>query len=77
MVKEVAGVDFEVREAPRRPGDPASLVAQADAIRRTLGWEPRYNDLRQIVTDAWRWEKNVNIGTLPVFSLKNLNSEVK
>lgn len=57
MVKEVSGVDFAVTEAPRRPGDPASLVAQADRIRQTLGWQPRYNDLRTIVADAWRWEK--------------------
>ena len=59
MVKEVAGVDFAVSEAPRRPGDPASLVAQADRIGRTLGWQPRYNDLRTIVADAWRWEKKI------------------
>lgn len=59
MVKEVAGVDFPVSEAPRRPGDPASLIAQADRIRKTLGWQPRYNDLRTIVADAWRWEQKM------------------
>lgn len=57
MVKEVAGVDFPVSEAPRRPGDPACLIAQADRIRQILGWQPRCNDLRTIVADAWRWEK--------------------
>ena len=53
MVKEVAGVDFPVSEAPRRPGDPACLIAQADRIRDTLGWQPHRNDLRTIVADAW------------------------
>ncbi|MBI4634443.1 MAG: UDP-glucose 4-epimerase GalE [Deltaproteobacteria bacterium] len=59
VLKEAAGVDFPVREAPRRPGDPAILVAQADRIRKLLGWQPRYNDLRTIIADAWRWEQKL------------------
>jgi UDP-glucose 4-epimerase len=59
VVKEIAGVDFRVVEAPRRPGDPASLVAKADRIHELLGWQPRYNDLRTIVADAWRWESKL------------------
>jgi UDP-glucose 4-epimerase len=59
MVKEVAGVDFAVSAAPRRSGDPAILVAQAERIRQAIGWQPRYNDLRTIVADAWRWEKKL------------------
>jgi UDP-glucose 4-epimerase len=55
----VAGVDFPVVEASRRPGDPATLVAQADRIRELLGWRPRYNDLRTIIADAWRWEQKL------------------
>jgi UDP-glucose 4-epimerase len=67
VVQEVAGVDFKVVEAPRRPGDPASLVAKADRIRELLGWQPRYNDLRTIVADAWRWERQLaaNTGSAP------------
>ncbi len=60
MVKEVTAVDFPVLEAPRRPGDPAILVAQADRIRELLGWQPRFNDLRTIIADAWRWERKLN-----------------
>lgn len=60
MARKVSGVDFQVREAPRRPGDPAMLVARAERIRTVLGWEPRYNDLQTIVADAWRWEKKLN-----------------
>jgi UDP-glucose 4-epimerase len=59
MVRSVSGVQFQVEEAPRRPGDPASLVARADSIRTVLEWEPRYNDLEMIVADAWRWEKKL------------------
>ena len=53
----VTGVDFPVREAPRRPGDPPTLVAKAERIREVLKWKPRYTDLRTIVTDAWNWER--------------------
>lgn len=59
VVKEVSGVDFKAVEGPRRPGDPADLVAVAEKIRSVLGWTPRYNDLRTIVADAWRWEKKL------------------
>ena len=60
LVREVSGVNFTLEEAPRRPGDPAMLVARADKIRRTLQWSPRHANLRQIVEDAWRWEKKLS-----------------
>ena len=56
VVKEVSGVDFEVRLSPRRPGDPAQLVAKVDRIC-SLGWEPQHDDLREIVDQALRWER--------------------
>lgn len=59
VVKEVSGVDFKVAEAPRRPGDPDSLVAVAQKVREVLGWTPSYNDLHTIVADAWRWEQKL------------------
>jgi UDP-glucose 4-epimerase len=59
VVKRVSGVDFRVNEAPRRPGDPANLVAVADRIRSVLGWTPAYADLTTIISDAWRWEKKL------------------
>lgn len=59
VVKRVSGVDFPVSQAPRRPGDPANLVAVADRIRSVLGWTPAYADLATIVSDAWRWEKKM------------------
>ncbi|MEM6711404.1 MAG: UDP-glucose 4-epimerase GalE [Pseudomonadota bacterium] len=55
-VRRVSGVDFEAREAPRRAGDPASLVAIADRARRELGWTPSHDDLDEIVSHAYAWE---------------------
>ncbi|MBF9234751.1 UDP-glucose 4-epimerase GalE [Microvirga alba] len=56
VVKEVSGVDFEVRISPRRGGDPARLVAKVDRIRG-LGWQPKYDNLADIVAQALRWER--------------------
>ena len=55
-VKRVSGVDFEVRQAPRRPGDPAAIIASNDKIRATLGWQPQLDDLDAIVAHALAWE---------------------
>lgn len=51
------GKPLNIEEAPRRAGDPATLVAKADKIRNVLGWEPRYDDLDFIVSSALNWEK--------------------
>jgi UDP-glucose 4-epimerase len=52
MVSEVLGRDVQAEVAPRRPGDPAQLVALADRIRGELGWSAS-RDLRQMVASAW------------------------
>lgn len=44
-----------VKLAPRRPGDPARLVASSDKARRELGWNPRYTEIRTIIQTAWSW----------------------
>jgi UDP-glucose 4-epimerase len=59
VVKKVSGVDFPVKRSPRRPGDPASLVAKADRIRAELGWTPEHDDLDQIVRQALAWEEKL------------------
>lgn len=53
--REVTGREIPAVVGPRRPGDPATLVASSDRIRDELGWVPRYGDLRQIVESAWAW----------------------
>lgn len=40
---------------PRRPGDPAILVADSERARRELGWQPQFEDLHSIVASAWKW----------------------
>jgi UDP-glucose 4-epimerase len=59
VVKRVSGVDFEVRLTGRRAGDPAMLVAGADRIRKLLGWQPRHDDLTEIVRQAYEWERKL------------------
>ena len=59
VVKQVSGVDFEVRYVPRRPGDPAAIVAAADRIRARLGWRPAFDDLEKIVAQALAWEQGL------------------
>lgn len=58
-VKRASGVDFDVRHVPRRPGDPAALVAGAGRIHDVLGWEPRLDNLDTIVEGALSWEKHL------------------
>ncbi len=55
-VKRVSGKRFEVRMSPRRPGDPARIVAGSDKIRSSLGWAPTHADLDLIVSHALTWE---------------------
>jgi len=59
MVESVGGKSLLIREEPRRAGDPAYLVARADRIRRELGWQPRYDDLKAIVTHSLAWERKL------------------
>ncbi len=55
MVRQVSGKQLEVENAPRRPGDPPSLVASYERVRTELGWEPAFKELRDIVESAWTW----------------------
>jgi UDP-glucose 4-epimerase len=59
MVETVGGKPLVIREEARRAGDPAYLVARADRIRRELGWQPRYDDLKAIVTHSLSWERKL------------------
>jgi UDP-glucose 4-epimerase len=55
--REVTGHPIPVAWSPRRPGDPACLVAGAEKAKSVLGWNPRYPDLRTIVQHAWNWHR--------------------
>lgn len=56
-VGKVVGKPVPAVDAPRRPGDPARLVASSERARRILGWSPSRNQLERIVEDAWRWRQ--------------------
>ncbi|MCU1267065.1 MAG: UDP-glucose 4-epimerase [Acidobacteria bacterium] len=53
--RRITGRPIPERVGPRRPGDPAILVASADKIKRELGWNPALQDLEVIIESAWRW----------------------
>ena len=58
-VERAAGTKLNVREEPRRAGDPPSLVARADRIRNELAWRPRLDDLDTIVRTSLEWERQL------------------
>lgn len=53
--EEVVGRPIKVKCGPKRPGDPAALVASSRRIMDELGWQPRFADLKTIIETAWRW----------------------
>ncbi len=57
VARRVTGHPIPAVIGPRRPGDPATLVASSAAIRRDLGWQPRYRDLETIIRTAWEWHR--------------------
>lgn len=58
-VKRISQSDFPIRMGPRRPGDPAAIVARAGRIGEVLGWKPSLDDLDTIVGHALSWEKRL------------------
>ena len=59
-VEEVSGRSVPYRQGPRRAGDPAALVADSTKAGTTLGWRPKFSELRTIVETAWRWHENAS-----------------
>lgn len=55
-IKRVSGIDFETRVHPRRPGDPARLVADVSLIEKTLGWKAEFG-LREIIESSFEAKK--------------------
>lgn len=53
--REVTGKEIPAKIAPRRPGDPDSLVAASDKAREVLNWQPKYDDVHDIIATAWQW----------------------
>ena len=55
LAEQVTGREVVVEIGPRRPGDPAVLIAGSERIKHELNWKPRYTKLEDIVESAWRW----------------------
>ena len=53
--ERVTGKKIAVVEKPRRPGDPARLIAASDKIQGELGWKPRFQSIDAIIESAWAW----------------------
>lgn len=60
--QDLTGRSIKVRTAPRRAGDPAVLIASSDRIRKELGWQPEFQDLRVIIESAWKWMQSRKSG---------------
>lgn len=58
-VEKIAGLKLNVREEPRRAGDPPSLVARCDNVRNALGWTPKHDDIDTIVRTSLEWERRL------------------
>jgi len=56
--RRVTGRPIATRIAPRREGDPPSLVADASFIRRELGWTPRFTSIDETIATAWAWYRS-------------------
>ena len=61
-VRRVTGREVPFTLEPRRPGDPAALVASSDLARRELAWAPKFDSLEAIVATAWAWHERHPFG---------------
>jgi len=57
MVERITGREIAWTFGPRRPGDPAKLIADSSKIKQELCWKPKFSDLQTIVETAWRWHR--------------------
>jgi UDP-glucose 4-epimerase len=58
VAREITGHPIPTNVVARRPGDPAILIASSEKIRRELGWQPQYPELRAILESAWKWHQS-------------------
>lgn len=58
--RRITGQPIPAEVMPRRPGDPAVLVASSEKAIRELGWKPRYTQLDEIMRTAWAWHQKMH-----------------
>lgn len=57
VAERVTGRKITPKLGPRRPGDPAVLVASKEKLKRVLGWEASHSSLEEIIQSAWAWKQ--------------------
>lgn len=57
-VEDVTGKTLNCQIVGRRPGDPPILVAKAELANSLLGWKPRFTDIKETISTAWRWHES-------------------
>ncbi|MED0656061.1 UDP-glucose 4-epimerase GalE [Anoxybacillus ayderensis] len=55
--RRVTGHPIPAKMMPRRPGDPARLVASSEKAKHELGWKPMYTTIEEIIASAWEWHQ--------------------
>ncbi len=55
--RKITGRKIDTIEKPRRPGDPARLIASSEKIKNELGWRPQFQSLDAIIDSAWKWHQ--------------------
>lgn len=58
--RKVTGKEIKSTETDRRPGDPPVLVGSSKKAREILKWQPKYDNLTEIISTAWEWHKKDN-----------------
>ncbi|MDH5478718.1 MAG: UDP-glucose 4-epimerase GalE, partial [Nitrospinota bacterium] len=55
--RRVTGVAINARKAPRRSGDPSTLISSSKKAMDILGWRPEFDNIERIIETAWNWMK--------------------
>ncbi|MFC6259345.1 UDP-glucose 4-epimerase GalE [Levilactobacillus fujinensis] len=55
--RKVTGKEIPATMAPRRAGDPSTLIAASDKARKVLNWQPRFDNVEDIIRTAWNWKQ--------------------
>jgi len=65
IFQKITGKSLQISKAPRRTGDPASLIADVSRLNRKLEWTPKHSSLEQMIGDSWAWENSSTRQAMP------------
>jgi UDP-glucose 4-epimerase len=71
--ERVTGRKIPRQLSPRRPGDPAVLVASKEKLKAMLGWEPTHSSLEEIISSAWAWKQKHPRGYTEAVTAQGIN----